>query len=1368
MLLGSVVFVASVAEAHAVSPSKAVLRPGSGSLVWVADSGTCKADVTVTTANASVVQVWALDPLTGLIVPGNGTTATVPDAVTAYFLIVASSDVTTTVQSELTVCWIGEDVGTGSGNCLENNCADPHKVPVIVTPDPSTFSALPFGGTVGDPVGTGPGNVYREPQKLLELGGLIPVGLDVFYDSAFETSAVPAGHMGPGWRNTTDWVFRSVGDGAFEITTPEGRVARFIRRPPSWTYELDTYLDVPFQLDRPSTEFELLDPRSGLVYTFNSPPTIDWAVYPKRIEDAHGNSVTMLSTFNGPVTLISDGRGRQITLTYTSNRLTSASDGMRTVSFTYDGQGQLSSMTDVTGHTTTFQYDPAHAGLGQMVAETRPEGNTPYTQVFDAQMRVVQQADAAGDPWSLVFNPSGPTEVTDPKGSTIEDTHDAGKLVLHQDELGKSITLGHGPEGRRNSITDRLGATTSWSHHSESGEVETHNDALGRVTNYNRGPYPVQSFNVHKVETVNRPDGTQESFTYDALGDLVIYTNAAGNSWVFTYDLKGRPLTLTDPSGATTILTYNPDDTVATRTDAAGDVTSYVYDAFMRLVAVNHPDGTSRTWTLDAAGRVTSETLEDGLTTVFVYDDNGNLLSQTSPSGAGRSYGYDFHDRLSEATDGLGMKTAISYNEGHQVERVDHPGGGYTVFDYFNDWSLASADDALGNIFEMIRDDERQLISVENALGDEYGRTLNAVGLPITFVLPGGETWTFVHDAMDRVVTSTDPAGGVTTFARNSLGAVTGITAALPGVGTQISHDTRGNLEQITDAGSHAWSYDHELRGLMNKFTDPLNRETTHSFNSRGLPEKTTLPATLGTVDFTWTLDGLPDGAIGSDGAQRQWVWSVDNELIGGTSFTASYDAARRMNMSNGVTNQRDADGFVITVSFGPNKDVNYTYDQRKNVTRIEDWHGNSCDFGYDGAGQCVSAQRSSGVVSKWTYNSNGACTRERHGDIYEAEYVWGDCGNVKQRNVLAAPRQSVPLAGSQSMSYDAAGQDAAANHDDMGRVLADLTRQISWSTLSEPTSISDGVNTVLCEFDCTGRYVSREAVGSGVVESLVWNDALGGGPAIQCENGVDSTYLVTDTCGVPLWSIDAQTAQVTWSLNDAAGNLVATTDGSGAVQCTHEYLPFGEHLGPPPGCGCTLTFGAADGWVYEPTGDVYLTSDGVVDPTTGRLLARGSQGIGPCSSNPYLGPASSQGKCLVESQFDPDGSAGTPAVDKFAGDVNPTLLNFHMPDDEWPLEPRSRHHTEFLVARCPPGGCDESLDHSFSNGSNPSHVIRFSASSGGSEYAYEARPPTTLKSDFSALFPGYRALIETARRNASTYPACNEGASLLERLLRE
>lgn len=144
------------------------------------------------------------------------------------------------------------------------------------------------------------------------------------------------------------------------------------------------------------------------------------------------------------------------------------------------------------------------------------------------------------------------------------------------------------------------------------------------------------------------PSGAYQATTYayDKSNNLVKVTDAAGNAWTSTYDVRGRQTSSSDPDKGTTTSTHDDAGQVVTATDARGETLAYVRDHLGRTTELRDDSltGSLRArWTYDtlAKGQLTSSARvasgAEYVTAVTGYDDGYRPLgsSVTIPSTEG-------------------------------------------------------------------------------------------------------------------------------------------------------------------------------------------------------------------------------------------------------------------------------------------------------------------------------------------------------------------------------------------------------------------------------------------------------------------------------------------------------------------------------------------------------------------------------------------------------------------------------------------------------------------------------------------------------------------------------------------------------------
>src|SRR5262249_49412040 len=123
--------------------------------------------------------------------------------------------------------------------------------------------------------------------------------------------------------------------------------------------------------------------------------------------------------------------------------------------------------------------------------------------------------------------------------------------------------------------------------------------------------------------------------------------------------------------------------------------------------------------------------------------------------------------------------------------------------------------------------------------------------------------------------------------------------------------------------------------------------------------------------------------------------------------------------------------------------------------------------------------------------------------------------------------------------------------YDLNGNLTSDGTTSYSWNDRNQLTSLG-GPNPGSFSYDATGRRATR-AVG-GVTTSYVYDtldvvqEQVGGSPSASylLGLGIDERFYRSDSTGTEYY------------LADALGSTIALADGSGVVQTSYSYEPYG------------------------------------------------------------------------------------------------------------------------------------------------------------------------------------------------------------------
>jgi len=876
------------------------------------------------------------------------------------------------------------------------------------------------------------------------------------------------------------------------------------------------------------------------------------------------------------------------------------------------------------GEITRFTYD----GNGLLTGVQRPRENTPYHQAYAERalngveyiQRIVTQTDAYGHVTTFAYD-AGANRVTAtaPDETVQQYAHHAndGPPKSFTDGGGEAAAFEQTSLGQTSRITDREGGVTDYTYHLPTGRLATVTAALGGVTRYtyaaqeqelvnpvNGEPFSFTFFNRTRVDY---PDGTFEQYAHDERGNVVQFTDAAGETWRYTYNAAGQMLTGTTPGGGEIRLTYHPDGTLASSARTGLGVSTFTYDPFMRLVRTDYPDGAFSEITYDLSDRVTAATDENGQITQYGYDANGNLTLVTDPSGFSTQYEYDLMDRLVRKIDPYNFTTQWEYDIQGRLVRITDATGAVLAYGY----------DPRGWLNRIVRD------------GDTWRIEYDREGVPVACVAPSGRTISFSSDALGyttglddgvghasslqrdacgRPLAITDPLGRTVSFTYDVRGRLASVTRPLTGA-TQFENDALGLLSAITDPRGERWRFGYEGMGHPQSFTDPLGRVRASAYDPRGRVREITSPDG---AKLTITYDGTGNvtGKSSSKGLALTFQYDAQNRLTGTEGLQLAYDAAGRIiSTRDGVWTcgaAYDAAGRLQGVTYPGGLTVTYAYDVASGLlTGVSDSAGHAVTFTHDADQRLAGLERSNGVDTLLDRDAAGQLVRLRDGAFLDLRYSLDAAGQ------LTRLEQTVPLEGDPEAiqltqwSYDAAAQIDAAGfaHDPLGRMTASPADALAWDDASRLT----GVNGV--SLARNGLGFLRMRTDPAGIRQFFYNFALAGAPVVTEVDGIAGTILrswVWTPTGQLLYMVDHADGNKAYFYHfDRNGSTLAITDAAGEVAQAYAYDPYGRVIGQAGGLEQPFQFQGRYGTRREPAGEcLYQTESRYYDAENGRFLS--------------------------------------------------------------------------------------------------------------------------------------------------------------------
>lgn len=404
---------------------------------------------------------------------------------------------------------------------------------------------------------------------------------------------------------------------------------------------------------------------------------------------------------------------------YTSGRLTSITQGgganMRTVTLTYDANGDLASVKDAMNRTTTFTYS-AH----QLTKVAAPGGiDTRFTMDTRNRVTSVRQVNTTpgspGDTWTRLAYPSETQVLVSDGAQEQSGSPTSGSrttYTLTADKTGR-VTTAVDAQGRSRGATftanfdpatTTVGAgagagTTSFAYGANGGESLT---SVTAPTGASRGfGYTNTAAATKHLPTSSTDDGAQTSlFTYNGAGNALTSADPLTNQAVVTRNTNGTVATATASGNGTNKttytytnaqltkitpvtgsslgvrdFTYDPFGRLKTSTNGRGITSTYTYDVLDRVSGIDYSGTTANpdvSFTYDAAGRQHTRTDANG-TTTFTYDQISNVRSRVNSfDNQTVAYTYDKAARLASTTDSAGT-TNYSYDSAGALIAMEYP-----------------------------------------------------------------------------------------------------------------------------------------------------------------------------------------------------------------------------------------------------------------------------------------------------------------------------------------------------------------------------------------------------------------------------------------------------------------------------------------------------------------------------------------------------------------------------------------------------------------------------------------------------------------------------------------------------------------------
>jgi RHS repeat-associated protein len=777
---------------------------------------------------------------------------------------------------------------------------------------------------------------------------------------------------------------------------------------------------------------------------------------PRRVfmtewKDPQGNKLSFAYDSQFRLVSVTDALNQVTTLSYEQQndplKITKVTDPFgRYATFEYNAGGQLVKITDVIGLTSEFEY-----GASDFIrALTTPYGTTSFSH------------GTAGNPNDVWL------EAVDPLGGKERVQFYLTSLPIAASEPAAQVPVGF-------ANNDNLNTHSSVYWDKRAMALYPGDATKGRIIRWlSKDTYKISGMQVHseKLPLENR-------VWYGQVGETIahgvgpdgrpakigrVLDDGSSQIYRYEYNPKGNVIRATDPVGRETVSVYgtgstpDPDPATGTGIDllevkqkngsAYDKLASLTYNAQHRPLTTADTAAQTTTFTYNAQGQLLTVTtppragITENRTTTYAYDANGYLQSVTGPAtGATTSYTYDAYGRVRTVTDPDSYTLTFDYDALDRETRVTLPDGTYQETIY-NRLDPEKHRDRLGRWSHTAYDALRRVVATR----DPLGRTVT-------------NQWC-TCGSLDKL---SDPNGNPTTWERDVQGRVTKEIRANGAETLYVYENTTSRLKRITDPkGQHEdYSYFRDSNLQQMSYPNPQFATSNVTFTyDPNFDLVTTMADGAGTTTYAYH----PIGGTPPLGAGR--LASVDGPLSNDTVSYAYDELGRVVSRSiNGVT-------------------ATWTYDALGRVSGDTNPLG-SFTYGYDGTtGRLLSMTYPNGQSTNYAYypNSGDHRLQEIHhrrsggATLSKFNYSYDVVGNIK---VWTQQTDSNP-AKAYDLGYDAADDLTAATWRTIDPTPVILKRHVySYDLAANRTTEQIDDSATGATYDNMNRVVSQQPGGA-------------------------------------------------------------------------------------------------------------------------------------------------------------------------------------------------------------------------------------------------------------------------------------------------
>ncbi len=282
------------------------------------------------------------------------------------------------------------------------------------------------------------------------------------------------------------------------------------------------------------------------------------------------------------------------------------------------------------------------------------------TYCYDGEGLLVSVVDKNGNSLLMEYSGGLPVRLITPLGYEVTFTFREGHLARMEDSAGRAVAYRY----EKNLLTEVVhmdGGVSRYAYTAE-GYLETATNQTGLTCLTNE--YDEKG----RVTKQTLADGSVYRMQYhDRKRQVTMEYSTYPGTYTYTYNEKMAVTKVVYPDGTQETFVYDAGNRLLEKTDRTGAVTRMAYDTYGHTVRENLPEGLERTYVYDGRGDLAAVKDNGGRERILAYDGLHNLTFRSEKTAEGEwreeKFTWDHMGRLTAEEDGEGHLTRYCYEE---------------------------------------------------------------------------------------------------------------------------------------------------------------------------------------------------------------------------------------------------------------------------------------------------------------------------------------------------------------------------------------------------------------------------------------------------------------------------------------------------------------------------------------------------------------------------------------------------------------------------------------------------------------------------------------------------------------------------------